>query len=95
MEEDINLLELVKKNKHQWAYIAKSLKARMKVQRSENAVKNRFNCLMKKNKECKTVTALINRLRQKQLIMAEAQEGVLVKLQQPQTEAHSQNIQQI
>ncbi|CAD8113969.1 unnamed protein product [Paramecium sonneborni] len=58
LEEDIELLEIVKKHQRKWAFISKNLK----IKRSENAVKNRFNCLLKKN-HCTSITTLINTLK--------------------------------
>ncbi|CAK91822.1 unnamed protein product (macronuclear) [Paramecium tetraurelia] len=58
LEEDIELLEIVKKHHRKWAFISKNLKTK----RSENAVKNRFNCLLKKN-HCTSITTLINTLK--------------------------------
>ncbi|CAK59816.1 unnamed protein product (macronuclear) [Paramecium tetraurelia] len=58
LEEDIELLEIVKKHQRKWAFISKNLKTK----RSENAVKNRFNCLLKKN-HCTSITALLNILK--------------------------------
>ncbi|CAD8194382.1 unnamed protein product [Paramecium pentaurelia] len=58
LEDDIELLEIVKKHQRKWALISKTLKTK----RSENAVKNRFNCLLKKN-HCTSITTLINILK--------------------------------
>ncbi|CAD8206944.1 unnamed protein product [Paramecium pentaurelia] len=58
LEEDIELLEIVKKHQRKWAFISKNLKTK----RSENAVKNRFNCLLKKN-HCNSITTLLNILK--------------------------------
>lgn len=58
LEEDIELLEIVKKHSKKWAFISKNLRTK----RSENAVKNRYNCLLKKN-HCNSVNALINILK--------------------------------
>ncbi|CAD8172821.1 unnamed protein product [Paramecium pentaurelia] len=60
LEEDIELLELVKKKQKKWALISKILKSK----RSENAVKNRYNCLLKKN-TCQSITTLIDELKKK------------------------------
>ncbi|CAD8202884.1 unnamed protein product [Paramecium pentaurelia] len=60
MQEDIELLELVKKKQKRWALISKILKPK----RSENAVKNRYNCLLKKN-NCQSVNVLIDILKKK------------------------------
>ncbi|CAD8161912.1 unnamed protein product [Paramecium octaurelia] len=50
--EDLELLKLAILNGKKWAQISKSLK----LQRSENNVKNRFNCLMRKERNNKVQT---------------------------------------
>ncbi|CAD8125363.1 unnamed protein product [Paramecium sonneborni] len=60
IEEDIELLELVKKKQKKWAFISKILKSK----RSENAVKNRYNCLLKKN-NCSQINTLIDILKKR------------------------------
>ncbi|CAK91710.1 unnamed protein product (macronuclear) [Paramecium tetraurelia] len=60
IKEDIELLELVKKKQKKWALISKILKPK----RSENAVKNRYNCLLKKN-NCQSINVLMDILKKK------------------------------
>ncbi|CAD8181966.1 unnamed protein product [Paramecium pentaurelia] len=49
--EDLELMKLAIQNGKKWALISKKLK----LQRSENNVKNRFNCLMRKEKSGKNI----------------------------------------
>ncbi|CAD8171291.1 unnamed protein product [Paramecium octaurelia] len=49
--EDLELMRLAIQNGKKWALISKKLK----LQRSENNVKNRFNCLMRKEKSGKNI----------------------------------------
>ncbi|CAD8179026.1 unnamed protein product [Paramecium octaurelia] len=73
LEEDIELLELVKKKQRKWALISKILKSK----RSENAVKNRYNCLLKKN-NCQSIASLIDALKKK--YKSENPEGPLLQI---------------
>ncbi|CAD8177741.1 unnamed protein product [Paramecium octaurelia] len=52
LSEDLELMKLAILNGKKWAQISKQLK----LQRSENNVKNRFNCLMRKEKNNKVQT---------------------------------------
>ncbi|CAD8172656.1 unnamed protein product [Paramecium pentaurelia] len=53
LSEDLELMKLAILNGKKWAQISKQLK----LQRSENNVKNRFNCLMRKEKNNKVQTS--------------------------------------